>query len=84
MKPEKVKGAEETLAGKLSARSGSALRAAKRSIDGSLQEPDRRRASGNERQNWSALFGTYDQKEGMHAFIEKRRPEFEAGKSEGS
>ena len=47
-------------------------------------EPDRRRSSGNERQNWSALFGTYDQKEGMHAFIEKRRPEFEAGKSEGS
>lgn len=82
--PDSFEEAVETLAGKLSAGSGSALRAAKRSIDGSLQEPDLRRASGNERQNWSALFDTYDQKEGMHAFIEKRRPEFEAGKSEGS
>ncbi|MFR3115886.1 MAG: acetyl-CoA C-acyltransferase [[Clostridium] symbiosum] len=62
--PDSFEEAVETLAGKLSARSGSALRAAKRSIDGSLQEPDRRRASGNERQNWSALFGTYDQRRG--------------------
>lgn len=29
-----------------------------------------------EAENWSGMFATYDQKEGMHAFLEKRKPSF--------
>lgn len=30
-----------------------------------------------EKRIWSSLFGTYDQREGMEAFLEDREPEFE-------
>ena len=30
-----------------------------------------------ERRTWASLFGTHDQREGMHAFVEDREPEFE-------
>lgn len=68
--------AVEKLAGYLSAKSGTALTAAKQTIEENLREPDPGKASDRERRNWAALFGGPDQKEGMTAFLEKRTPEF--------
>ena len=52
-----------------------ALRAAKLAIDGGL---DMDLASGLawESQLFAALFATEDQREGMAAFVEKRKPNF--------
>ena len=65
----------EKLARKLMAKSSIALRAAKDSmrtgINMSLQE-----GLKVEQQIFCMLFGTSDQKEGMHAFLEKRKPSF--------
>ena len=66
----------EKLAECLSAKSSAALAAAKQTIEENLREPDFGRASDRERRNWSALFEGPDQKEGMEAFLEKRKPKF--------
>ena len=34
-------------------------------------------AINREAEIWASLFSSYDQKEGMAAFIEKRKPKFE-------
>lgn len=67
------------LAGKLAAKSSTALAAAKESIAFGSAENDREKALRKESDIWSALFATEDQKEGMRAFTEKRKPAF-AGK----
>jgi enoyl-CoA hydratase/carnithine racemase len=64
------------MAEKLAAKAPLALRAAKESIrfgaDKSKEE-----ALQNESEAWSGLFASEDQKEGMQAFIEKRRPKYQ-------
>jgi enoyl-CoA hydratase len=52
-----------------------ALRLAKESVNKSLETPLSEGLS-NERKNFYFLFATEDQKEGMRAFLEKRRGEF--------
>ncbi len=53
-----------------------ALAAAKEAIQGAIRTPG---AAGiaHERELFIALFGGHDQREGMRAFIDKRRPEFQ-------
>ena len=53
-----------------------ALRTAKQSVLRGLDEPDAEWAVAREAQLWSGLFATSDQREGMAAFLEKRRPVF--------
>ena len=53
-----------------------ALRLAKESVNKSLETPLSEGLS-NERKNFYFLFATEDQKEGMRAFLEKRKPTFE-------
>ncbi|AVT32298.1 enoyl-CoA hydratase [Plantactinospora sp. BC1] len=52
-----------------------ALRAAKQAVDGGL-EMDLASALAWESQLFAALFATDDRREGMAAFVEKRRPDF--------
>ena len=42
-----------------------------------LEEPDVNKGTAMEAEQWAKLFNTYDQKEGMTAFMEKRKPVFE-------
>jgi enoyl-CoA hydratase/carnithine racemase len=51
-----------------------ALAAAKKSIDQGLEEQDISKAIAMESIRWAKLFNTDDQKEGMMAFLEKRKP----------
>ncbi|MFA5638155.1 MAG: enoyl-CoA hydratase-related protein [Anaerovoracaceae bacterium] len=53
-----------------------ALKTAKATIRAGLKEQDIEKAIEIEGMNWSDLFNTEDQKEGMKAFIEKRKPEY--------
>lgn len=64
------------LAGKLARRAPIALAAAKATIKAGQEEPDHNKGIDIEAANWAKLFTTEDQKEGMNAFIEKRKPEF--------
>ncbi len=59
---------------KLAKRAPIAMRTAKNTIDAGLQTADSRVGLENETKNWVSLFNTEDQKEGMLAFIEKRKP----------
>jgi enoyl-CoA hydratase/carnithine racemase len=52
-----------------------ALRAAKLAIDGGL-EMDLASALAWESQLFAALFATEDKREGMAAFVDKRKPDF--------
>ena len=52
-----------------------ALRAAKLAVDGGL-EMDLASGLAGESQLFAALFATDDRREGMAAFVEKRRPDF--------
>lgn len=61
------------LAKQLASRAPLALRAAKASVNAAF-EVGLSQGLQTERQNFALLFGTDDQKEGMQAFIEKRRP----------
>jgi enoyl-CoA hydratase/carnithine racemase len=58
---------------KLSEKAPIALKAAKETIEAGLEEPRLKEALKIEDQNWAGLFATSDQKEGMRAFIEKRK-----------
>jgi enoyl-CoA hydratase/carnithine racemase len=64
------------LAEELASKPAFAIGAAKEAINQSHEEP---LSSGlaTERRNWSGLFGTHDQREGMQAFLEDREPDFE-------
>lgn len=61
---------------KLKRKSSVSLASAKRSIENGIRDTDFHSSTNNEAEIWSALFDTYDQKEGMAAFIEKRKPKF--------
>lgn len=65
------------LAGKIAKRGPVAVRMVKDVIIKGLQMGDVKDGTAYEAQQWAKLFNTYDQKEGMHAFMEKRRPSFE-------
>ena len=41
------------------------------------EEPDHSKGIKIEAENWAQLFTSQDQKEGMRAFAEKRRPVFQ-------
>jgi len=73
---EELDSVVQTYAEELSSKSRQALMAAKRSIRMSL-EMGYEDGLGYETKEWASLFGTHDQKEGMKAFLEKRKPEFE-------
>ena len=64
------------LAGRIAKRAPVAVRLAKDTIRSGLAETDIARAVEIEASNWASLFSTEDQKEGMRAFIEKRKPVF--------
>ena len=66
----------DDLAHELASKSRSALLAAKRAIGLGFELP---LESGLEREMemWSQLFGTRDQREGMRAFLERRKPKFD-------
>ena len=61
---------------KLARRAPLALAAVKKVIDFSVDEPDTEKATAYEQDAFAGLFATEDQKEGMRAFIEKRKPIF--------
>jgi len=63
------------LAAKLTAKSGFALRQAKKAINKGC-DLDLLSAGALEREIFALCFGTEDQKEGMRAFLEKRKPTF--------
>jgi enoyl-CoA hydratase/carnithine racemase len=64
------------MAGKLAEKSVVAIKAAKKSINSS-SEMTKTDAIKNEAELWSGLFDSQDQKEGMRAFIEKRKPNYQ-------
>jgi enoyl-CoA hydratase len=63
------------LAGQLAAKPPLALRLAKEAVNKSLETP-LSEGLADERKNFYFLFATEDQKEGMRAFLEKRRGQF--------
>ena len=77
-----VVGKEELLptalnwAEKLSKKAPIALKTAKASIRRELAAPSVIAAVAMEEEAWSGLFATEDQKEGMRAFLEKRKPTY--------
>ena len=73
---EELDTTAEALAKELTGKSRNALMAAKRAIRMSV-EMGYEEALRYEVGQWTSLFGTHDQKEGMKAFLEKRKPDFE-------
>ncbi|MCI8608588.1 MAG: hypothetical protein HFE73_02995 [Firmicutes bacterium] len=65
------------LAGRIAKRGPVAVRMVKEVITRGLEEPDVNKGAAMEAEQWAKLFNTYDQKEGMKAFMEKRKPVFE-------
>ncbi len=63
-------------AAKLCTRSSLALAAAKNAIEYGVGHPDFTDACAHEAALWAELFNHQDQKEGMAAFLEKRKPVF--------
>lgn len=63
-------------AGKLCTRSRLSLAAAKASIEYAINHPEYDSACNHEGELWAELFNHHDQKEGMAAFFEKRKPVF--------
>ncbi len=65
------------LANKIAKRGPIAVKLAKKVINKGLELATEQEGTALEAQEWVGLFNTYDQKEGMKAFIEKRKPVFE-------
>lgn len=65
------------LAEKLCRRAPVAMAMAKATIKAGQEEPDHNKGVDIEAANWAKLFTTQDQKEGMRAFLEKRKPVFQ-------
>jgi enoyl-CoA hydratase/carnithine racemase len=65
-----------SLAEELSSKAPIALRLAKKCINAALNS-NLQNGLEFEEMSWSSLYATYDQKEGMRAFAEKRKPVFE-------
>jgi enoyl-CoA hydratase len=63
------------LAGELAGKAPVALKTAKECIDAAA-DTDMKTGVAFEASNWAGLFATVDQREGMRAFIEKRKAEF--------
>ncbi len=74
---EEVLEEAKKLAGKIAKRGPVAVRMVKEVIIKGLQMGDVKEGTAYEAQQWAKLFNTYDQKEGMHAFMEKRKPTYE-------
>lgn len=72
-----VYGEAVRLAKRIAKRGPVAIRMAKDIIRKGLEESDQNKAIDMEAEQWAKLFRTHDQKEGMKAFIEKRKPHFE-------
>jgi enoyl-CoA hydratase/carnithine racemase len=66
----------DDLASDLAAQPAFALQAAKEAINQS-HETSLDAGLDFERRTWAGLFGTHDQREGMHAFLDDRDPDFE-------
>ncbi len=64
------------LAEKLASKAPVALKTAKRSIAAGFEAADMDAGLEAELDLWSGLFSTEDQKEGMSAFVEKRKPKY--------
>lgn len=73
---EQLLSEAEALAQELAEKAPLALAAAKETILRGSRIPDVEEAVALEGKNWAALFATKDQKEGMEAFVEKRKPKF--------
>ena len=73
---DEVLPAARKMAAKIAGKSRMALEVSKRTILAGMEMPSVREAVAMEAENWSGMFATYDQKEGMHAFLEKRKPAF--------
>ena len=65
------------LANKISKRGPVAVRMVKDVIIRGLEMGEVKAGTAYEAEQWAKLFNTYDQKEGMKAFFEKRKPVFE-------
>lgn len=71
-----VLAAAMKMAKKIARNAPIAMTAAKETIRAGLEEPDQIKGTYIEAENWAKLFNTEDQKEGMRAFLEKRKPSF--------
>lgn len=76
VKTEELMAEALKMAEKLAEKSTIAIRAAKKSIN-SGSELTKAEAIDHEAELWSALFDSQDQKEGMKAFLEKRKPNYQ-------
>ncbi len=65
------------MAGRIAKRGPVAIRMVKDVITRGIEEPNMEKAIEIETQAWPKLFNTQDQKEGMRAFIEKRKPVYQ-------
>lgn len=73
---EEVLTTAEKLAGKIASKSRVALEIAKKTILSGMVIANVEDAVRAETENWGDMFRTHDQKEGMRAFLEKRKPQF--------
>jgi len=74
VEPEELNDTALEWARTLCKKSPISLKIAKATIEAGLDQADINEAMKIEEKNWAELFSTEDQKEGMKAFIEKRRP----------
>ena len=73
--PETVTGTAVTLATEIADRAPVALRLAKEAVNAAYEMP-LQAALDHERRLFYMLFSTDDQKEGMDAFVNKRKPQW--------
>lgn len=75
-KSEEIMEVAMKWASKLSQKAQIALKLAKETINEGFKSQDIKAGIALEGENWATLFNTEDQKEGMKAFLEKRKPEY--------